>query len=144
MTIATIIFSISLNSALMESKVVKVPVPAINGNAIGTMLAVAEELSLKKLIPNIISNPIKNKISEPAIAKSLTVMPIRFKILSPTNKNTIMITPETHVALKLSILPILFFRSINTGKEPTMSITANKIMVMVRMSLIEKFMGICK
>ena len=112
MTIATIIFSISLNSALMESKVVKVPVPAINGNAIGTMLAVAEELSLKKLIPNIISNPIKNKIREPAIAKSLTVMPIKFKILSPTNKNTIMITPETHVALKLSILPILFFRSI--------------------------------
>ena len=61
---ATIIFSI-LNSARKESKVVKLPGPAINGNAKGNteaVIALLPSSSLYKVIPKIISRAIKNKI----------------------------------------------------------------------------------
>ena len=138
---ATMMFSTSLYSARMESSVVSVPVPAIRGNAMGTMLADAEESPLKNCMPSIISMAIKKRMNEPAMAKSFTVMPMIFKMASPANKKTSMIIPETSVAFPLSIFPTLLFTSIKTGSEPMTSITANKIMAMVRISFKEKFMG---
>ena len=52
----------------LRSKVVNVPAPAINGNAIGTIEAVFEESSLLNFNPNIISKARMNKINEPAMA----------------------------------------------------------------------------
>jgi len=77
-------------------------------------------------------------MKEPAMAKSFTEMPISLRMLSPTKRKTIIMSPETQVAFPLSILPTLFFTSINTGSEPTTSMTANKIMLIVKISLTEK------
>ena len=74
---------ISSNSALKESKVVKLQGPAIIGNAIGTIDAVSGTSFLYIDIPIIISSAIKKIINEPATANELTSMPIRFKIFLP-------------------------------------------------------------
>ena len=55
---------ISSNSALNESKVVKLPGPAIIGNAIGTIDAVSGTSFLYIDIPILISSAIKKIINE--------------------------------------------------------------------------------
>ncbi len=127
-----------LYSALIESNVVKVPVPAINGKARGTTDAVAGISSRYIFMPNIISRAIKNKTNEPAMAKSSTFIPIRSSILWPINKKTSIIASDTHEALKESILPAFCFRLIMIGIEPIISITANKTVVTFNISTMSK------
>ena len=68
-TIATIILTL-LKAAFKESSVVKLPGPAIRGNASGKTVAFKGFFSsLYIFIPSIISSAIKNIINEPAIAK---------------------------------------------------------------------------
>ena len=108
---ATIIFSMA-NSARKESKVVKLPGPAINGKAKGKTAAVKEALllsSLYKVIPKTISMAIKKMIIAPAMAKDCTSIPKRFRILSPNKRKTIIKVPATKVALPgLIIFPFFF------------------------------------
>ena len=52
-------------------------------------------------MPNIISKAIKNKIKAPATAKELTSIPIRVKMLYPTNRKTIIIKPAIIDAFSL-------------------------------------------
>ena len=127
-----------LYSARIESKVVKVPVPAINGKANGTTDAVAGISSLYIFIPKIISRAIKNKTKEPAMAKSSTFMPIISRILCPINKKTSIIASETQEALKESIFPAFCLRLIMTGIEPITSITANNTVVTFNISITSK------
>lgn len=91
------------NSALNESNVVKLPGPAIIGNAIGTIDAVSGTSFLYMEIPIIISRAIKKIISEPATAKELTSIPIRFRIFLPINKKAIIIPPATNEAFSDSM-----------------------------------------
>jgi len=88
------------NSALRESKVVKLPGPAINGKAKGKTVAVIAVLSssLYKVTPKIISSAMKNKIKDPATANELTSTQIIVSKLFPKNKNTIIITPAIMAA----------------------------------------------
>ncbi len=119
--------------------VVSVPEPAISGNAIGTMLPLFGLLScLKKSTPKIISKPMIKITKLPATANDCTSTPSSFKNPSPTNKNKIINAPDAMVACKDCICPpILSFREIKTGIEPRMSITANKVKVMVNNCLSE-------
>ncbi len=87
-----------LYSARSESKVVNVPVPAINGKASGITDAVEGTSSLYKRIPRIISRERKNKTNDPAIAKSETSIPIKCNMGSPTNRKPTMIQSETKEA----------------------------------------------
>ena len=68
-----------------ERSVVKLPGPAIKGNANGNMDAVTALVSssLYKVMPKIISRAIKNKMNAPATAKELTPMPISDNRLFP-------------------------------------------------------------
>ena len=102
--IATMIFSIR-NSALNESKVVKLPGPAMSGKARGNIDAVEISVSscLYKVIPKIISRAIKNKINAPATANELTPIPISDKMFCPKNKNKIKMTPAMMDAFSLCI-----------------------------------------
>jgi hypothetical protein len=84
--------------ALNEIKVVIVPVPAISGNAIGTIEAVSGISSRYKRIPKIISRARKKITKEPAIAKEETSIPINFRILSPRNKKSTIINKDAKVA----------------------------------------------
>lgn len=90
-------------SARNDNRVVKLPGPAIRGNAKGNTEAVIGFVSssLYKVIPKIISKAIKNKIKDPATAKELTLIPIRFRILFPKNRNAIRITPAIIAAFSL-------------------------------------------
>ena len=92
--IPIIIFIVS-NSAFRDSIDVKLPAPAINGNAKGTIEAVSGSSSLKSDIPRIISKAKKKNINDPATAKELTSIPIKFKMDSPTKRKAIIIIPET-------------------------------------------------
>ena len=80
-------FSIA-NSALKDNSVVKLPGPAMSGNANGNTEAVMapEPSSLYNVIPRIISKAIKKITKAPATAKELTSMPIRLSKLFPINK----------------------------------------------------------
>jgi hypothetical protein len=117
--------------------VVKLPGPAIKGNAIGKTDIVFGVIcsSLYKEIPKIISNAKKNKIKEPATAKEFTSIPIKFNMLFPKNKNAIIIKPATIEALSECMCPTLARKSIIIGIFPIISITANKIMTAVNISL---------
>ena len=99
MPIAMLICS---NSAFKVKIVVSVPAPAINGNAMGTIealvLAVASGSGLKSSIPKIISAPSAKMIKAPAIAKSSTPMPNKFRMDFPTNRKVIIKIPATMVA----------------------------------------------
>ena len=99
---ATIIFSI-LNSARKDKSVVKLPGPAINGNAKGKTDAVMPPSfsSLYSVIPNIISRAIKNRINAPATAKELTPIPINDNKLLPKKRNIIIMTPAIIDAFSL-------------------------------------------
>ena len=63
---------------------IKLPGPAINGNASGNteLLASADSSSLYNVMPKIISSAMKNKINEPATAKEFTSIPINESIRS--------------------------------------------------------------
>ena len=62
----------------------------------------------EKVKPKTNSNPIKNKISPPAIEKEATSIPKKPKAESPHNKNNTIIHKDTIVALRLSIFPNFF------------------------------------
>ena len=91
---ATIIL-ITWYSARNDSKEVKVPAPAIIGNAKGTIEAVSGSSSLYRLMPKTISMAKKKIMKEPATAKELVSIPMSFKISSPTNRKAIIIIAET-------------------------------------------------
>ena len=116
--------------------VVKVPEPAISGKAIGTTLPLFAFLSgLKNSNPKTISNP-KIKITMlPATANDLTSKPNNLKNSFPTNKNKIINAPEANVACIERITPpILSFKEIKIGIDPSISITANKVKLTVNIS----------
>ena len=125
------------NSARKESKVVKLPGPAIKGNANGKTEIVRAFVSssLYNDTPKIISKAIKNKIKAPATAKEFTSIPIKFKILFPKNKKAIIITPAIIEAFSDWIFPNFARKSIIIGIFPITSITANNIIVAVSISL---------
>lgn len=61
------------------------------------------------------------------MAKEDTSMPINFRILSPKNRNSTIMTNEAIVAFSAWMNPTLFLVSMMTGKEPMISITAKRI-----------------
>ena len=93
----------NLNSARKDNNVVKLPGPAINGNANGKIEAVTplSLLSLYSVTPKIISKAIKNKTKAPATAKELTSIPINDNKLFPKKRNTIIIIPAIIEAFSL-------------------------------------------
>src|SRR6185312_1786206 len=121
--------------------VVSVPEPAINGKAIGTTLPLLGFFSsLKNSTPRIISSPMIKITRLPATAKDCTSSPSRLRNCWPTNKNNIINAPEATVAWVERICPPIFsFRAINTGMEPKISITANKVNEIVINSFFEIF-----
>jgi len=123
-----------LYSALIESSVVKVPVPAIKGNARGTTEAAVGTVSLLICTPRIISNATIKMSMEPAIAKSPMEMPIISSMEFPTKRNVIIMQKETKEAFAAFIDPLVCFNVMITGIEPMMSITANNTMVTLRIS----------
>lgn len=115
--------------------VVSVPLPAITGNAMGTTAPAFGLLSpLKNSKPNTISKPSMNNTIEPATAKEAISNPIKFNTLSPIKKKRIISKPETKVARKALMPPILFRNEMSIGMEPSISITANKAKVQVSIS----------
>ena len=118
-----------------EIKVVNVPDPAIIGNAIGTMLPeVSPSSDLKSSIFKIISNAKRKITKAPANAKEAISIPIKLSNRSPTNRNKIIINPETRVAFSDWICPILDLKPIIIGMEPKISITAKRVSVTVSIS----------
>lgn len=85
-------------SALSDKSEVRVPAPAINGKAIGTILADVGVSSRKSDKPKTISKAKKNITNEPATAKLLTSTPSNRKILFPKNRKATMITKATMLA----------------------------------------------
>ena len=86
-------------------------------------------------MPNIISSAKKKITIDPATANELISMPIKFNISSPINKKAIIIQEATIVAFSDSILPTLLLSDIITGTFPIISITANRIIPTVKISL---------
>ena len=123
------------NVAFSDIMVVNVPLPAINGNAIGTTVPDGALLSdLKNSIPKTISKP-KIKITmEPATAKDRISTPRIFKKGFPIKKNNTISAPEINVTFHALMPPIFSFIEISIGTEPTTSITANNVNVSVRNS----------
>ena len=112
--------------------VVRVPLPAIIGKAIGTTVPECASLSpLKISCPKTISKPSKNITIEPPTAKDLMSNPNIFKKGFPRNINAIMKAPEIKVTLSDLMPPIFSFIAIKSGIEPTISITANKVKMTV-------------
>ena len=119
-------------SALSVRMVVRVPAPAINGKAMGTIDVLVELASgsvLNISMPRIISAPMAKMIKAPAMAKSSTSIPKRLRIDFPTRRKVTIKTPATIVALPLWIWPTFFLRLITIGIDPKISITENKINV---------------
>ncbi len=142
--IAMRIFSIWYSARSARSDV-KLPGPASNGNAKGkteTVFALTSSSSLNILTPKIISNARKNRIKDPATANSFTLTPMTPRMLSPINTKAIIITSATIDAFALWICPAFLRSLITIGILPTISITANKIMVAAVISLISKFIQI--
>ena len=73
----------------------------------------------------------------PAIANELTSTPINLSILFPINKNEIINNPATIAAFYDSILPNFCLSETMTGTDPRISITANKTINAVIVSLTE-------
>lgn len=121
-------------SALKAKIVVIVPAPAINGKAIGTIEAVFGASSLYSRTPRIISKAKKKSTKAPATANELTSIPISFRILSPTNKKAAIIKKATIDAFSDWMCPIRVRKSTIIGMLPKISITANKIIVAVKVS----------
>lgn len=125
------------NSALNDKIVVKLPGPAINGNAKGKTDAVTALVSssLYKVIPKIISKAKKNKIKAPATANEFTSIPINLNKLCPKNRKAIIITPAIILAFSDCSFPTFERKSIIIGTFPITSITANNTIVAVNISL---------
>ena len=68
---------------------------------------------------------------EPPTAKELTVTPKSFSIVCPRYKKATIIKPETRVALNGLMPPIFALKENNNGIDPTASITANRVKLMV-------------
>ena len=118
--------------AFRDIIVVRVPLPAIIGKAIGTTAPECAFLSpLKISWPNTISNPNKNITIEPPTANDFTSKPNTCKKGFPKNKNKIISTPDISVTLSDLMAPDFSFMAINSGIEPTISITANKVKITV-------------
>ena len=116
--------------------VVNVPDPAINGNATGTMVEDFPSPSdLKNSIPKTISNPNIKITIEPATAKDFTSKPKILNMDSPKNKKSNINTPAMDVTLKALISPNFFFKEINMGMDPIMSIIAKIVSDTVKMAL---------
>ena len=123
------------NVAFNDMIVVNVPLPAIKGNAIGTIVPDGADLSgLKNSMPNTISKPRMNITIEPATANDGISTPRIFKNGLPTKKNKIINAPEINVTFHALMLPIFSFIEISIGTEPTTSITAKSVNVSVRNS----------
>ena len=114
-----------------EMIVVNVPAPANNGKATGTMLPEAFSIlsSLKKRIPKIISNPIKNITNDPAKAKEEMSTPNRLKIADPKNRKLIIMIAQTIVVVEAFIAKPSFFILIRMGILPIISMTEKRITV---------------
>ena len=136
--IAIMMFSL-WNSDFKESTVVNDPAPAISGNAMGTIEADEEEISLWISIPKIISRAMIKSTNEPATAKDGTSIPTNFKMEFPRNRKEINKIPATIVAFSDCIFPNLFFNETIIGMLPGISITANRTKNAVRISLYEKW-----
>lgn len=73
-------------------------------------------------------------IKDPATAKELTSIPIKFRISSPTNKKATMIQADTMDALPDWICPTLFLKDMMIGMLPMISITAKSTILAVTIS----------
>ena len=112
--------------------VVKVPLPAIIGKAIGTTAPECAFLSpLKISCPRTISNPSKKITMEPPTANDFTSRPNICKKGLPKNRNRIINAPEIIVTLNDLMTPTFSFIEMRSGMDPTISITANKVNTMV-------------
>jgi hypothetical protein len=91
-------------------------------------------------MPVIISKAIKNKIKEPAMANDPTSIPMMSRMEFPTKRKTIISKKETKVAFSECMCPTFLRTSMTTGIDPMISITANRIIVTVNISLMLKDM----
>lgn len=133
--------STTSNLDLNDMIVVIEPAPAINGKAIGTKVPDLDSgSSLNKVIPSIISRPMKNKIIAPATANDCKSTPKRESKFSPTYRKTDIISSAIRDALADFISKPLLFRSMIIGMDPTMSITENKTNVIDKMFLKSKLL----
>lgn len=121
-------------AARKESRVVMVPVPAIRGKATGTIDAVSGISSLYSFIPSIISTAKKKITIDPAMAKDFISTPKNLRMVSPRNRNPIMMKSDTIVACSAFMIPTLVLICSKAGIEPITSMTAKRIVVTVRMS----------
>jgi len=121
-----IIFAVEY-SALRERSVVNVPVPAIRGKITGTSVAESVGPSFLNIsTPKIISMARTRIIREPATANEDISTPKRESIASPRNRKTIHIIKDVMVALCALMFFPLLFKSKIIGTDPVISITANK------------------
>ena len=127
--------------ALSEMMVVRVPEPAIIGNAIGTMLSVFSCGSWRnKSIPKIISRAIIKITMLPATAKEETSIPNKLSRRSPITKNKTINIPAATVAHPESICAFFCRIPIMMGSAPSISITAKSVRLMVEISVKNYFM----
>ena len=97
------------NVAFNDMIVVNVPLPAINGKAIGTIVPDGAFLSgLKNSIPNTISKPKIKMTIEPATANDFISTPRIFKNGFPIKKNKTINAPEISVTFH-ALMPHFFF-----------------------------------
>jgi hypothetical protein len=132
MNIAMRILILAYND-FIDITVVRVPEPAMIGKAIGTIDPDFALVSLlKKSQPNTISNPNIKTTMDPAIANDAMSNPRNSSKFCPKKKKRIIKAPLTEVAREALIYPILFFKEMSTGIDPSTSITANKAILAVR------------
>ena len=113
-------------SACSEMKAVMAPGPAINGNAIGTMLAPDEAGSFFMMSrPSIISKARINSTTEPATANDGMSMPKSLSNWSPTMKKPTKSSSAAPVAWNGLIFVPLSRIDTKMGIDPVMSMMAN-------------------
>ena len=122
-------------SDFKDNRVVKVPDPAIKGNASGTIDTLSETSSLKRFMPRIISIAIIKITIDPAIANEDTSRPIIRSNSSPANRNKIIMSKATIEAFPDCRWPALFRRLIKMGIDPRISMIAKSIIVTERIWL---------
>ena len=83
-------------------------------------------------------------IIEPATAKDWMSTPKSESMASPRNRNSRNMTDESSAAFPASTLRPLSLRPMMTGVDPVMSITANRTMKALNISLKLKFKSIFK
>ena len=141
-SIATIMFS-TWYSALSDRTVVRAPAPAMSGKMIGTMVAEPPgPWYLNISISRTISQASMRMMIEPATAKDWISTPKRDSMASPRNRNSRNMTDDSSAAFPASTLRPLSLRPMMTGVDPVMSITANRTMKALNISLKLKFKSI--